>query len=105
MEQVGSPGVWNSYRAGASLATAGLGALPAGGGASASFGDVLGDAVRQASGQETAAAAASVDGLTGRAGTVDVVLALNRAEMAVQTAVAVRDRVIAAYQEVMRMPI
>jgi flagellar hook-basal body complex protein FliE len=35
----------------------------------------------------------------------DVVLAVARAELALQTAVAVRDRVVAAYQDVMRMPI
>jgi flagellar hook-basal body complex protein FliE len=30
---------------------------------------------------------------------------VGRAELTLQTAVAVRDRVVAAYQEVMRMPI
>jgi flagellar hook-basal body complex protein FliE len=35
----------------------------------------------------------------------DVVLAVGRAELTLQTAVAVRDRVVAAYQDVMRMPI
>ena len=38
-------------------------------------------------------------------GVSDVVLALSRAELALQTAVAVRDRVVSAYQDVMRMPI
>jgi flagellar hook-basal body complex protein FliE len=33
------------------------------------------------------------------------VLAISRAELALQTAVTVRDRVVAAYQDVMRMPI
>ena len=32
-------------------------------------------------------------------------LAVGRAELTLQTAVAVRDRVVAAYQDVMRMPI
>ncbi|MBR0656394.1 flagellar hook-basal body complex protein FliE [Plastoroseomonas arctica] len=44
-------------------------------------------------------------GLTGQASVTDVVLALSRAELALQTVVAVRDRVVAAYQDVMRMPI
>ncbi|WP_343898090.1 flagellar hook-basal body complex protein FliE [Craurococcus roseus] len=30
---------------------------------------------------------------------------MSRAELALQTAVAVRDRVVSAYQDVMRMPI
>jgi flagellar hook-basal body complex protein FliE len=33
------------------------------------------------------------------------VLAVTKAELALQTTVALRDRVVAAYQEVMRMPI
>ena len=36
---------------------------------------------------------------------VGLVVAVGRAELTLQTAVAVRDRVVAAYQEVMRMPI
>jgi flagellar hook-basal body complex protein FliE len=34
-----------------------------------------------------------------------VVTALAKAELALQTTVAVRDRVVQAYQEIMRMPI
>jgi flagellar hook-basal body complex protein FliE len=36
---------------------------------------------------------------------VDVVTAVNSAEIALETIVAVRDRMIGAYQEIMRMPI
>jgi flagellar hook-basal body complex protein FliE len=36
---------------------------------------------------------------------VDVVTAVTNAEVALETAVAVRDKVIAAYQEIIRMPI
>ena len=43
--------------------------------------------------------------LTGQGSVTDVVLAVGRAELTLQTAVAVRDRVVAAYQDVMRMPI
>ena len=47
-----------------------------------------------------------VDGrLTGQGSVTDVVLAVSRAELALQTATAVRDRVVTAYQDVMRMPI
>jgi flagellar hook-basal body complex protein FliE len=35
----------------------------------------------------------------------DVVTAVTNAEVALDTVVAVRDRVISAYQEIMRMPI
>ena len=43
--------------------------------------------------------------VTKEASLVDVVTAVTNAEVALETAVAVRDRVIAAYQEIIRMPI
>ncbi len=56
------------------------------------------DAMR--AGEETAKA-----GLTGRADAQAVVEALAATEIAVQTAVTVRDRVVEAYQEILRMPV
>jgi len=47
----------------------------------------------------------SAKAVTGEANVVDVVQAVTEAEVVIQTAVAVRDRVIGAYQEIMRMPI
>ena len=41
----------------------------------------------------------------GRADLVDVVTAVAESETALQTLVAVRDKVISAYEEIMRMPI
>ena len=46
---------------------------------------------------------ASVAG--GRADIVNVVTAVAESEAAIETLVAVRDRVIAAYEEIMRMPV
>ena len=42
---------------------------------------------------------------TGKADIVDVVTAISETEVAVQTMVAVRDRVIQAYEDIMKMPI
>ncbi|MGH6768560.1 MAG: flagellar hook-basal body complex protein FliE [Xanthobacteraceae bacterium] len=42
---------------------------------------------------------------TGKANVVDVVTAVAETEVAVEAMVAVRDRMISAYEEVMRMPI
>ncbi|PZU87254.1 MAG: flagellar hook-basal body complex protein FliE [Chelatococcus sp.] len=42
---------------------------------------------------------------TGRSDVVDVVTAVAESEAAIETLVAVRDRVIAAYEEIMRMPV
>jgi flagellar hook-basal body complex protein FliE len=44
-------------------------------------------------------------GLVGRADPQAVVEALAATELAVQTAVAVRDKVVEAYQEILRMPV
>lgn len=44
-------------------------------------------------------------GLVGRADPQAVVEALAATELAVQTAIAVRDKVVEAYQEILRMPV
>ena len=49
--------------------------------------------------------AATEAGIMGNASATEVVLAVARAELALQTTVAIRDRVVQAYQDVMRMPI
>ena len=69
------------------------------------FGAALQRAVEGAVEAGHEADAGGVRALTGQGGVTDVVLALSRAELALQTAVAVRDRVVSAYQDVMRMPI
>ena len=75
------------------------------GGESASFGEALSRAVQNAVSTSREAEAASARGLMGQGSVTDLVVAVGRAELTLQTAVAVRDRVVAAYQEVMRMPI
>jgi flagellar hook-basal body complex protein FliE len=62
-------------------------------------------ATQQAVEMGRAADATSTAALTGQGSVTDVVLAISRAELALQTATAVRDRVVSAYQEMMRMPI
>ncbi|MBB5689179.1 flagellar hook-basal body complex protein FliE [Roseomonas alkaliterrae] len=94
-------GVAAAYRAADALPQAGSAA--AGGGAG--FGAALSRAMEQAVEVGRAADAATTSALTGQGSVTDVVLAVGRAELTLQTAVAVRDRVVAAYQDVMRMPI
>ena len=48
---------------------------------------------------------AAIQGLTGAADVNDVVLAVSNAELTLQTVVGIRDRVIQAYQEIIRMPV
>lgn len=76
---------------------------PAAGGAS--FGTALSRALGQAVEIGRSADTAATAALTGQGSVTEVVLAVGRAELALQTAVAVRDRVVGAYQEIMRMPI
>jgi len=56
------------------------------------------DAVRQSE-------QVSTDALVGRADLNEVVMAVNNAELGLQTVVGIRDRIIQAYQDIMRMPI
>jgi flagellar hook-basal body complex protein FliE len=46
-----------------------------------------------------------IEMLNGKSNVVDVVTAISETEVALQTMVTVRDRVISAYEEIMRMPI
>lgn len=47
----------------------------------------------------------ALDLVNGKGDIVDVVTAVTQTEIAIETMVTVRDRVIAAYEEIMRMPI
>jgi flagellar hook-basal body complex protein FliE len=47
----------------------------------------------------------SAAAISGTGNLTDVVTAVNRAELALQTTAAIRDRVVAAYQDIMKMPI
>ena len=92
-------GVAAAYRAAESLPQA----PSASGGAG--FGAALTRAMEQAVEVGREADSVTTRALTGQGSVTDVVLAVGRAELTLQTAVAVRDRVVAAYQDVMRMPI
>ena len=71
----------------------------------ADFGATLQRAMEDAVDLGRSADAASTQALLGQGSVTDVVLAVSRAEMALQTATTLRDKVVAAYQDVMRMPI
>ena len=69
------------------------------------FGATLRRAMEGAVDLGRSADAASTQALLGQGSVTDVVLAVARAEMALQTATTLRDKVVSAYQDVMRMPI
>lgn len=71
----------------------------------ASFGEVMRQAAAEAVETVRASEQTSAAAVVGQADLTDVVTAVSNAEMTLQTVVAVRDRVITAYQEILRMPI
>lgn len=90
-----------AYRAISQPGESGAAEAVSGGG----FGAAMQRAVQGAIDVGRQADAASTQALAGQGSVTDVVLAVSRAEMTLQTAVAVRDKVVSAYQDIMRMPI
>lgn len=70
-----------------------------------SFGELLGGAAQTALHNMRNAEAVTAQGVAGKADTQAVVHALTNAELTMQTVVAVRDKVLSAYSDVMRMAI
>lgn len=71
----------------------------------ASFGAMIGNMVTETAGNLHAAEKASAQQVAGKGNLIDVVTAIGAAETALDTMVAVRDRVVSAYGEIMRMQI
>ncbi len=70
-----------------------------------SFGTLLKDTMASLSKTERNSDAQAVAMVNGKANIVDVVTAVAETEVAIDTLVSVRDRVIASYEEIMKMPI
>jgi flagellar hook-basal body complex protein FliE len=92
--------------------TQGAQALSGGGGANSmdsiagpGFGQLLNSAVGSISQAGSTAEGAITNAAMGRADLVDVVTAVAAAEATMETVISVRDEVIKAYQDIMRMPI
>ncbi len=73
--------------------------------ATGDFASLIQSAVSSVGESGKAAEAQAAAAASGKADIVDVVTAVAESEAALETLVAVRDRVIAAYEEIMRMPI
>jgi flagellar hook-basal body complex protein FliE len=78
-------------------------ANPNGGGQN--FADLLAQQVQGVVDTGKASDAMAIDMVNGKANVVDMVTALSETEIAIESMVTVRDRVISAYEEIMRMPI
>ena len=92
----------NLYKNTANIATSGV---SSGTEDQVSFGSLFKAGLEKVVETQKASEKISADAVQGKAAVTDVVQAVTEAEVTVQTAVAVRDRVINAYQEIMRMPI
>ena len=101
MAGIVNPAAINAYAQAAKMGT-GAGAA---GGASTSFGEILGGVLNDAIATGKTAEMKSASLVQGKGDLVDVVSAVNAAEMSLETVVAIRDKVIAAYQDILRMPI
>ena len=100
----------NPANAAAAYKSAARAALPTGPTAAKEAGPSFGEMVENAAKEAlTTAKGAETLGIKAAAGApvelTDVVTAVSNAEVTLQTVVAVRDKVIAAYQDIMRMPI
>jgi flagellar hook-basal body complex protein FliE len=96
MQRVGSSGLTQQLKAAAPAAELGGGDA---------FANLVKQAVSNTADSARKAEAKMTLATAGKADLVDVVTAVAESEAALETLVAVRDRVIAAYEEIMRMPI
>ena len=70
-----------------------------------SFADLLGDSLSSAVEAGRQSEHMSAQAIAGKADLNEVVSAVTNAEITLQTVIAIRDRVIQAYQEIVQMPI
>ncbi len=76
-----------------------------GGQAGPGFADFLRDTIADTTAAVKGAESVSIQAAAKQANITDVVTAVSNAEMALESVVAVRDRVVQAYQDILRMPI
>jgi flagellar hook-basal body complex protein FliE len=94
--------VAKAYAAIQDQATKGVGGPQEAGGG---FGDLVKSAISDAMHASKHAETQIAKQVQGKAELIDVVTAISSAEASLETVMAVRDQVISAYQEIMRMPI
>lgn len=70
-----------------------------------SFADLLADGLQQAVDSQKNAEQLSSQAVVGKADINDVIMAVQNADVVLNTVVAIRDKVVAAYQDVLRMSV
>ena len=94
-----------AYQSIAKTGTAAASATPTAAPGTGGFGDFLSDAIKDSVSTMKAGEQLATQQVAGQANIVDVVNAVNSAELTLDTVVAVRDKVVQAYQSIMNMPI
>lgn len=69
------------------------------------FGDLVAKAAQSTIGEVKKAEQVSADAVVGKASLNEVVNSINSADVALKSVIAVRDKVINAYQDIIKMPI
>ena len=96
----------NAYQAASRLGSGGdAGGSPAPLQGPGSFSDALASAVKGAASTMHTGEIAAAQGAAGQGEMVQVVNAVTAAELTLETVVAIRDKVISAYQDIIKMPI
>ncbi len=72
---------------------------------SVDFGNMVEGAIKSAVEAQKTSEAVAADAVLGKADLVDVMQAVNNAEASLNMFIAVRDRVIQSYEQILRMPI
>ncbi len=83
----------------------GTGAAPLKGAGDSSFAELMRGIAKDTISATNRSETDAIGALSKGTSIIDVVTSVTNAEVALETAVAVRDRVIAAYQQIIRMPI
>jgi flagellar hook-basal body complex protein FliE len=94
-----------AYNQAAGAAATGMPVKPAEVMGQDSFAAMVGDSLQQAVRAGHEAETLSMKQISGEADLKDVITAVANAEQTLETVVAVRDKVLAAYQEILKMPI
>lgn len=95
--------VINAYNQAAKGRTAEV--APKGGSAGGEFADLVKGAIEEAKKIGVKSEQLSIAGITGSADVSQVVTAVAEAEVTLQTVVSIRDKILEAYKDIVRMPI
>ncbi len=105
MAGIVNPAAISAYAQAAKMGAGAGGAAGAAETGASSFGYTPGGGLNDAGATGKMAEQKAASLVQGKGDLIDVVSAVNAAEMSLETVVAIRDKVIAAYQDILRMPI